>query len=125
VNPKYGFHIHANPDLDGKRFEIELEDIYDVLITLFSRYKVDPILPNKGKLLTIKDWTTEEGEQAKKRLKKLAKDLDRSGVVYENLGGNRIEAEYYKGLLILTNDILLCKSNVIEIAAIDFQGLDN
>ncbi|NOQ71198.1 MAG: hypothetical protein GQ574_04295 [Crocinitomix sp.] len=115
---KYGFYFSYNPNLEGKKREVDFHDIYDVLIDLLSRREIYHLKPKNGNLLTIDDWIDGDGCASDKAFQKQFKELDQSVLEYKNLGGNRIEAEYYKGLIIIIDDLLMDKSNVIELKSL-------
>jgi len=101
-------------DHQENQIKINNEDIYDVLLELFINPKgEESILEKNGILLTIDEWINEEGMYAKEKLTKLKKDLKNGDIKYRALGGNRYEAEYFKSILILTDDLCWAKSNVI------------
>ena len=114
---KHGINISFN--LNGNIEEIlklSTEDIYDILLELFKRKSSEEIIEVKtGILLTVEEWINEEGKFAKKQLEELKRDLQYELIDYRNLGGNRFEAEFFKGVLILMDDLCWAKSNVISI----------
>ncbi|WP_053989917.1 hypothetical protein [Mangrovimonas sp. TPBH4] len=89
-------------------------DIYDLLIEILTRFELNIIRSKNCELLNISHFIEEEGKVANKRLAELKSEIKNGQVIYRNLGGNRIEAEYYKGILILKDDLMNYKSNVIE-----------
>lgn len=96
---------------------IKEEYVYDLLITLFYRIKPNVIYLHQGRLLTLDIFIKEECNSSNIHSHLIEYKLNwcNGGSSFVNIGGNRLEAEFYKGLLILTDDILLDKSNVIEI----------
>lgn len=113
-NSKYGFIINYNSESGNVQIEIELEDIYDVLIELLRRKELYQLKAKTEKLICIEDWTSEEGDWIIQELKELHLRLENESFDFIEIGGNRFEGEYYKGLLILTDDLCWNKSNVIE-----------
>jgi hypothetical protein len=90
--------------------------IYDPLIELLKRtslYKIEFI---RGDLVELKDFVNEESI-AKKSIKSLKEEWKiNNEIECMDLGGNRFEVEYYKGILILIDDLPNCKlANVIDI----------
>ncbi|PPK94927.1 hypothetical protein LY01_01680 [Nonlabens xylanidelens] len=113
---KYGFDIVYNTDEGIDKICSNLEDIYDFLIELLRRTELYKLIPKNGKLLDLSDWIKEEdGDWIIKSLKVLVTKFDDIQIEYKEFGGNRYELEFYKGLLILNDDLCICKSNVIEI----------
>lgn len=110
---KSQFRIHYNPNLDGKALDVDLPNVYDVLIDLLRRTQAHPYKQKTGNLLTLADWF--EGEQGfTKQLSDLIKkeSLTPNDCVY--FGGNRFELAYYKGIFILTDDLMSQRSNIFE-----------
>lgn len=114
---KYGINISYNlNENQSANVKIENDDVYDVIIELLNRKEHNEKLKRKtGILITIEEWITEEGEFAKEQLEKLKIDLQYQQIKFRALGGNRFEAEYNNGILILTDDLCWAKSNVIPI----------
>lgn len=114
---KYGINISYNLSEDLKEnLESETQFVYDILLELLTRNKREDKLSLKpGILLTIEEWIEEEGEFATEQLEKLKRDLANEQIEYRELGGNRFEAKYVNGILILRDDLYWAKSNVISI----------
>tara|TARA_B100000795_G_scaffold116448_1_gene86471 strand:- start:291 stop:761 length:471 start_codon:yes stop_codon:yes gene_type:complete len=114
---KYGIYISYNiEDSSSKILKSNNEIVYDILLDLLNRKEQKERLTMKtGILLSIEDWIKEEGEFAKDKLEELKKDLKYTKIKSRILGGNRYGAEYYNGLLILTDDLCWGKSNVVTI----------
>ncbi|MDO1451295.1 hypothetical protein Q0590_33785 [Rhodocytophaga aerolata] len=98
-----------------ERLEIPNDEIYDVLIELFRRKEADELHQKEGDLITLDLYRQEEGTIVDQWLKQLKEEISTKGITHKEIGGNRIEAEYYKGLLILTDDLVFYLSNVIEL----------
>lgn len=107
--------VEYNADLQVTKLTLVNQEVFHTLIELFLRTDAYQIQSNNGFLLTLNDWFQEEGSFAKESYESLKKVLQISEIEYLNLGGNRIEAEYYKGVLILTDDVNFYKSNLIEV----------
>lgn len=106
--------ITYNHSTGTEKTILKNSDVYDLLIAILTRFELN-IIPSKNcELLNISHFIEEEGKVAHKRLAELKSELKKGQVMYRNLGGNRIEAEYYKGILILKDDLMNYKSNVIE-----------
>ena len=113
---KYGINVSFNLLDKYKHLKVTTDRIYDVIIELLSRGKnTQDIELNSEMILTIEDWINEEGDFARKQLEKLKKDLKTENIKYRDLGGNRYEAEFYNGILILTDDLCFASSNIIEL----------
>ena len=107
------FSIHFNPSVDGKALDVDFPNVYDVLIDLLRRTQAHPYQPKNGNLLTLADWF--EGEQSfMKQLHNLIKKESLTPIDCVNFGGNRFELEYYKGIFILTDDLMAKRSNIFE-----------
>ena len=114
---KYGTNVSYN---EGKDLKIELklnsENFYNVFIEILGRKsQEEKLMIGDGILLTIEEWIKEEGDFAKDQIEGLKIDLENEQIEFRKLGGNRFEAEYFKGILILTDDLCWGKSNVISI----------
>ena len=93
-----------------------IEDVYDIILTLLSRKEnLEKFILKKGTLLTTEEWIKEEGKFAEEQLEELKRDLRYEQIEFREVGGNRYVAEYYNGLLIMTDDLYWAKSNVIPI----------
>jgi hypothetical protein len=97
-----------------EEINIEIEDIYDVLIELMCRSILYSLERRTGKLLDINEWISCEGVKILKKLKSLKVHLEKEELDFLDIGGNRIEGIYFKGLIILVDDLGWCKSNVLE-----------
>jgi hypothetical protein len=106
---------YNNVNINSEILEFEKKYIYDVLIKLFRRHELYKIEFNPSDLIQLNDFKTEENI-AKKTIQELKNKLKHSEVDKFDLGGNRFEVEYYKGILILRDDLPGCKSaNVIDL----------
>jgi len=114
-NNKYNFDVDYNEIFKTEKVQVPINEIYDILLDLLIRNEAHKIEPKTGEVLSIEDWVKEEDSYAKSALDKLRSDLKIKPFDHRDLGGNRFELCYYKGLIILTDDLCLYKSNVIEI----------
>jgi hypothetical protein len=97
-----------------EKLDIPHEEIYDIIIEVFRRNETQVVeRKNYLPVLTLDSYIQEEGDFASDALKKLRSEIKNKGLTHKKLGGNRIEAEYYNGIIILTDDIMLQPSNVI------------
>lgn len=116
---KYGFKITYNTSEGLEQISSDLDNIYDVLIDLLKRHKPYKLISKNSTLIHLENWIDEEGGNwIKKSLKDLSIRYDNGEIEYEDLGGNRFELEFYKGLLILVDDLCIKKSNVIDIKTV-------
>ena len=115
---KYGINVSYNDKNNSlKEMKLEVEDFYEVLLEILMRTSiVDNLRIGTGILLTLEEWVNEEGDFAKEKLESLKRDLKNEFIEYRNLGGNRYEAEYFKGILIIMDDLCWAKSNVISVS---------
>jgi hypothetical protein len=107
--------ISYNTTKEVERLEIPQIEIYDILIELLRRNQPDRVKRKGGSLLTLQVYRQEEGNTFDQWLKELKIEIHTTGSTHKELGGNRILTEYYKGLLILTDDLVYYLSNVIEL----------
>ncbi|MCD8435949.1 hypothetical protein LNJ03_11665 [Tenacibaculum dicentrarchi] len=113
---KYGINISFNLLDKHRHLKVAIDRIYHVIIELLSRKKnIENVKINYEMILTIEDWINEEGDFGKQQLEKLKKDLKTKNIKYRDLGGNRYEAEFYDGILILNDNLCYASSNIIEL----------
>lgn len=108
------FCLKYNTNEGVETITIAQEDVFDVLIALYTRWETTRVDEKRGELLKMAHFLEEEGKGAEKRLKQLRLDLKNNELNYRHLGDNRIEAEYFKGVIILKDDIMAYKSNVVD-----------
>lgn len=112
---KYSFDFQYNTMQGSIKVRAAREDVYDLLLGLLGRIEAVEVKRKTGPLLTMEEWIKEEGKLAKTELEQLRADLQSQEIHQRRFGGNRIEAEYYDGLIILSDDLCWWRSNVIEI----------
>lgn len=112
---KHEMNVRYNIDNKNiNNLKLDKNHFYDLLIELLTRKKSNlNIEPKDGTLLTLEEWVNEEGDFAKEKLENLKRELKNSKIEYRLLGGNRYVAEYFKGIIIITDDLYWAKSNVI------------
>lgn len=95
-----------------KQIVIKPEALYDYIIQAFIfPYKTE-IAHKKGELISLEIWASEEFISLKKLLNNIEKI--KSGDSEEHdFGGNRIMAEYYKGIILVRDDLAYYKANVL------------
>lgn len=99
---------------EEQQLTIRNNDCYDVLIKLMMRSEsyLCPFGDKFMKLIEPIDFLEEEMSGATEL--DLKKIIFSKSSEYVDLGGNRFEAIYYKGVLILTDDLLWSKFNVVD-----------
>lgn len=113
---KYGYNISFNLLGKHRLLKVSIDGIYNVVIQLLRRENNTQDVELKSEVvLTVEHWVSEEGDFAREQLEKLKKDLKTESIKYRDLGGNRYEAEFYNGILILTDDLCFLSSNIIEL----------
>lgn len=100
---------------DGPRtFPLPKTYVFDIVDRLASSHLAStlrdyPRLP----ILQIDDYIKDE--QGLPFLLSLQRELsDNPALVHKELGGNRILAEYFRGMMILRDDLIMAATNVIE-----------
>lgn len=91
-------------------------DLIDVVFEILRREKLEPVEMKEGELMSLKNYIDEVGKHyVQEKIKKIK--FSRTDGTYKNeiLNGNRMEAEVYDNLLILTDDLRVCKTNTIDI----------
>lgn len=98
---------------ETKTERISIREVYDLIIKTLTRYEVHEVDFLLGTPIQLKEWMEEEWSKSSRILDLQRKIKDEnSEQIY--LGGNRYEAEYYKGVIILMDDILWQPCNVID-----------
>lgn len=90
-------------------------DSYDVIIKLLTRSEeyLCSFGTDSMHTMTIENFIEEEMKSGS-TIKDLKNLILKGSSEYVDLGGNRFEAVYYKGIIILTDDLLWTKFNVID-----------
>lgn len=115
------FTVQYNAPLGTESLAVPNDEIYDVLLALLRRKEASVIGRKAGNLITLDLYRLEEGAIVDQWLTQLKIETNTRGITHKKLGGNRIEAEYYQGLLILTDDLVFYASNVIELSVIELE----
>lgn len=111
---KTNIELTFNINSEKQHLIIQNNDCYDILIKLMKRNEsyLCPFGDKSMKFILPIDFLEEEMNGATELdLKKLI--LSKSAE-YVDLGGNRFEGLYYKGVLILTDDLLWSKFNMVD-----------
>lgn len=87
--------------------------IYDALINIFYRQSLECVNLNQGDLLNIEDLKFEFGNL--NGIQEKIKELKLKNIDFYDFGGNRVLTQYYKGVVILIDDLCINKSNVINL----------
>ncbi len=115
---KYSVEISYDTMMGKTSYVANEEELIDTLYELFRRYKLESIQRKNGKLLTLEDFVNEEGLFMKNKIKEVIQELNTGTITNKNLGGNRIEGEIYKDTLILVDDLMYFKTNMIDLIGI-------
>ena len=113
--------MHCDINLGDTVFPIRAPKafVFDIVSRLATPH-LAPLLRkyNRGSLLTLQDYIDNEhgGPCIESLCERIADD---PSIVRTDLGGNRILAEYYHGVLILCDDLCEDATNVIEICPQD------
>lgn len=109
--------MHCEIDLGDKEFPIRAPKAF--VFDIVSRLATPHLAPSlrkyaRGSLLTLQDYIDDEhgAPWIESLRERISKD---PSIVRANLGGNRILAEYYHGVLILYDDLCDNATNVIEL----------
>jgi hypothetical protein len=108
--------MHCEIELGDAAFPIRApkEFVFDIADRLAAPHLAPKLRSyTRGSLLTLQDYIDDEHggpciESLRKRL------VDDPSLVQANLGGNRIFAEYYRGVLILCDDLCRDATNVVD-----------
>ena len=110
------FQIEYSNYSDSYKRTVDLNLIYDFLIdVLLEKDNLKTIAPKTGVPLTIEKWIEIEGDFAEEQLKKLHNEIERRDIEFKELGGNVIEAVYFKGVIFLTDVLCETPSNIVQL----------
>jgi len=109
------FRIEFNLTKEKQAIYISNLEIYDVVLQVVKRKNIHPIKIKTFPLLSIKQWLSDEGKSAQNDFNKLKTDLRKSNPANRIMFGNRIEAEYYSGIIILEDIMNEFVSNVVNL----------
>ncbi|MEO1048994.1 MAG: hypothetical protein AAFX87_00095 [Bacteroidota bacterium] len=116
VEDKYGVNIALNKGQLITDIKVDTHLIYDALHQIFIRNSdLDAYKRPAGILITLDEWINEEGEFAEEQIQQLKKQLADATIDYKHLGGNRFIAEFYKGVVILTDDLSWAATNIVHL----------
>lgn len=100
-----------------RTFPLPKRFVFDVTDRLSNEHLVNGLNDyHRPALLTLSDYINEENGLA--QLADLQTELATdSSLETQSLGGNRILADYYRGILILSDDLVTAGTNVIDFTA--------
>ena len=108
--------MKCSVEIDGAstRFQIPKSYIFDIMDKLGAPHLASSLLEYERKpILQLNDYITDENGQS--FLDGLRQQIaDDPSLANAELGGNRIIVEYYRGTLIISDDILSCATNVVD-----------
>ncbi len=94
-------------------YHISESHLYDCILQMFNRENISVKPDFKNQVaISLDVWLKEESKDRSLTLKTLA-DLKTSQTEQFEFGGNRIEVEFFKGVLILIDDLGWYNANVI------------
>lgn len=92
---------------------VSFVELYDFLIKILIRYELEEVKLKLGTPIQLEDWIDTESYRSMRVI-----DLKRTILTKQSdhviLGGNRLELEYFKGVLILIDDLQWTPFNVID-----------
>jgi hypothetical protein len=100
-----------------RTFPLPKEYVFDIVDRLGTSHLASTLLDYpKPPILTLQDYINDE--HGLPFLKALQQELeDNPALVHKELGGNRILAEYFRGVLVLRDDLVMAATNVAEFSA--------
>lgn len=115
IFPQYQEIVLVKYNYEEGSIEVKIHnsEVYDVLIKVFLRKGLEKINLNPLDPLNFNDLEEEFGDVDKFKRKIIFLINSKAG--YSYIGGNRVLTEFYKGILILRDDIGVAKGNVINI----------
>lgn len=93
---------------------LNADELIDAFYNVLQHPTFSKIQINSGPLITLHDYIETEKKEAQKSLVNLKKVLQTEAPNEYRLKGNRIEALYYRGFLILKDDLSYLKTNMIS-----------
>lgn len=96
-----------------QKINILENSVYDAIIEYFYWHESPELKLDRNVLISLDVWENEEDQYILKEFNTFKKEVSIDKTVYKSFGGNRILTEYYKGVLILRDDLAYYKSNVI------------
>lgn len=114
---KNKINIHYNVKSGEENLLVSEFDFIDVLFELLSRRdSQEPIELKEGELMNLQNYIDEVGAHYfLEKIQKIKHAITDGTYRNEILQGNRMEAEVYNKLLILTDDLRYYKTNTIDI----------
>lgn len=101
-----------------KTVRVSHKQVYDLIIKILIRYECHEVTLNQSAPIQIEDWIEEE-QRNRITIIELKRTIKKENSEHVILGGNRLEAEYYKGIIILIDDIMMQPFNVVDF---DLEG---
>ncbi|MBF0598435.1 hypothetical protein [Faecalibacter rhinopitheci] len=112
---KNQYLIIYNTNNSYDEIEVYENEVFDALINIIYRIDLEKIELNEFETITLeilKEFEYSDKHKLEDTLEKIIKQ----NIENKNIGGNRILHKYYKGYLILMDDLNGClKSNVIKL----------
>lgn len=88
-------------------------ELYDLLIKILSRFETEKVVFKSEEPIQLEEWIATEC-QRNTRILDLKRRIQRENSDHVILGGNRLEAEYFKGVIILMDDLSWSPCNVVD-----------
>ncbi len=88
-------------------------ELYDLLIKILSRFETEKVQFKSEQPIQLEEWIATECQRST-RILDLKRRIQRKNSDHVILGGNRLEAEYFKGVIILMDDLLWTPCNVVD-----------
>ena len=98
----------------SKKLDIPKKYVFDVMEKLAASHLAETLLNyDLLPVLEIADYINDE--QGQRDLDELKQQLaDNPSLKYADLGGNRILVQYFSGTLIISDDLLMAATNVVD-----------
>lgn len=117
---KYNVLISYDTQTGNVQYIANEEDIVDTLYELLRHDNLEIIQTKDGKPLTLKDYIDQEGIYFENKIKGVIQELNTRTNSNIFLGGNRIEGEIFSDTLILVDDLMFFKTNMIDLKEIKY-----
>jgi hypothetical protein len=99
---------------DSFHFVADKVLVFDIILRFTTPHHQETLRSYKtGQPLIIADYIAEENGE--NEVMKLQQHISTNPQMAITLGGNRIEVEYYRGVVIITDDLMTVPANVVEV----------
>lgn len=107
--------VEYNSSSERETVYVSTQGIYDIVLQILQRRNAHSVKMKSNHILNIEKWVSDEGKNALKDFNNLKQELKNSNPSNRIMFGNRIEAEYYSGVIILQDVMNEYVSTIINL----------